>query len=197
MTPNTPSQHSGAALDGVTLQELDPFNEPAAKTKQPAEATAAEDTMAIANALRELPFATCASSDDEQTPIRRSSRIRQPSVRLRDPDDPKTHRRRPGRGESRKHTQTTDAGTCRRTAARTSITMSPKKNGTDSSTNKPTIAFFSAAAKIDDILLAGGEVTSSSTTAKVPPERRIRRLGREGIRRFRPRGGHQNSPFRG
>ena len=29
------------------------------------------------------------------------------------------------------------------------------------------------------------------------PGRRLRRLGRAGIRRFRPRVGHQNSPFRG
>ena len=39
-------------------------------------------------------------------------------------------------------------------------------------------------------------------SASMPPQnqqagRVIQRLGRAGIRRFRPRGGHQNSPFRG
>ena len=72
---NTPSQQSGPTLDGVALQGLDPFDEPAAKTKKPIEATAAEDTAATACALRELPFTTCASLDDEQTAVRCSSRI--------------------------------------------------------------------------------------------------------------------------
>ena len=48
----------------------------------------------------ELSFATCASLDDEQMLVRCSSRIRQPFVRLRDPDCPKAHRRRSGRGEA-------------------------------------------------------------------------------------------------
>ena len=100
VTSNTPSQQSDPVLDGVALQEVNPFNDPAAKTKQPAKATAAENTTAIASALRELPFATCASLDDEQTLVRRSSRIRQLSVHLRDPDDPNAHRRRPGRGKT-------------------------------------------------------------------------------------------------
>ena len=97
---NTPSQQSGPTLDVVALQELSPCGKPAAKTNQPTEATVAEDTTAIACVLRELPFATCASLDDEQTAVRRSSRIRQSFVRLRDPDDPKTPRGRPGRGEA-------------------------------------------------------------------------------------------------
>ena len=97
--PNTPSQKSGPTLDGVALQELDPFDEPAAKTEQPKEAKTAEATAATACALRELPFTTCASLEDEQTAVRRSGRIRQPSVRLRDPDDPQTHRKRPEQGD--------------------------------------------------------------------------------------------------
>ena len=58
--PNTPSQQSGPTLDGVALQELDPFDEPAAKAKQTIEAATAEASAATACALRELPFTTCA-----------------------------------------------------------------------------------------------------------------------------------------
>ena len=176
MTPNTPSQQSGPVLDGVALQELNPFDEPVAKTKQPAETTAAEDTGAIASALRELPFATCASL--EQTPVRRSSRIRQPPALLRDPDDPKVRRKRLGWGEA-------DNIPRRRTPvpvdlplhepqpnqiASTPVTVLSKENDTDSRTNKSTTASSSAAAEIDELLLAGGDVTSPSTTAKVPAE---------------------------
>ena len=46
--PNTPSQQSCPTLDGVALQELDPFDEPAAKTKQPIEAATAEASAATA-----------------------------------------------------------------------------------------------------------------------------------------------------
>ena len=96
--PITPSQQSGPTLDGVALQELDPFDEPAAKTKQPIEAAIAEASAATACVLRELPFTTCTSLEDEQTVVRRSGRIRQLSVRLRDPDVPQTHKRRPEQG---------------------------------------------------------------------------------------------------
>ena len=51
--PNTPSRQSGPTLDGVALQELDPFDEPAAKTKQPIEAATAEASAATACALRD------------------------------------------------------------------------------------------------------------------------------------------------
>ena len=98
--PNTPSQQSGPTLDGVALQELDPLDEPAAKTKQPIEAATAEASAATACALRELPFTTCASLEDEQTVVRRSGRIRQPSVRLRDADVPQTYKRRPEQGDA-------------------------------------------------------------------------------------------------
>ena len=177
MNPDTRSQQSGPALDGVALQELDPFDEPVSNTKQLAEATATEDTTAIVSALRELPFATCASLDDEQTPVRRSSRL-QPSVHLRNPDDPYTHRRIPGRGKA-------DNIPRRRTPvpidipphkpqpnqiASTPVTVLPKENDTDPSTNKPTTASSSATAEIDDVFLAGGEGASSSTAAKVPAE---------------------------
>ena len=172
MTPNAPIQQSDPLLDGVALQDVNPFNEPPAETKQPTEATAAEDTTTIASALRELPFATCASLDDEQTPVRRYSRIRRPSVRLRDPDDRKAHRRRPGRGKA-------DNKPRRRTRvpvevppyelpnqiASTPVTVLPKENDTDPSTNKPITASSSAATDVDDIILA-----SSSTAAKVPAE---------------------------
>ena len=98
--PNTRSQQSGPTLDGVALQELDPFDEPVAKTKQPMEAATAEASAATACALRELPFTMCASLEDEQTVARRSGRIRQPSVRLRDADVPQTYRRRPEQGDA-------------------------------------------------------------------------------------------------
>ena len=174
MKSNTPSQQSGPALDGVALQELDPFDEPAEKTKQPAEATGAEDTTAIASVLRKLPFATCASLDDEQTPARRSSRIRQPSVRLRGPDDPKTHRRRPGRGKAdnmprRRTPVPVDIPTHEpqpNQIASTPVIVLPKANFKDPSTSKLTTASSLTAAEIDDILLAGGEVASFSTAAR-------------------------------
>ena len=86
--PSTPSQQSDPTLDGVALQELDPFDEPAAKTRQPIEATTAEATTATACALRKLLFTTCASLEDEQTAVHRSGRIRQPSVRLRNQEGP-------------------------------------------------------------------------------------------------------------
>ena len=54
--PNTPSQQSGPTLDGVALQELDPFDEPAAKTKEPIEAATEKASAATVCALRELPL---------------------------------------------------------------------------------------------------------------------------------------------
>ena len=45
---NTPSQQSGPTLDGVALQDLDPFDEPTSKTKQPIEAATAEASAASA-----------------------------------------------------------------------------------------------------------------------------------------------------
>ena len=161
MTLNTPSLQSGPVLDRTTLQELNPFDEPAAKTKQPVEATAAVDTTAVAGALQELTFATCASLDDEQMPVCRSSRIRQPSVRLRDPDNRKTHSKRPRRGKA-------DHIPRRRTPvpvdvpphepqpnqlASTTVAVWSKGNDTDLSANKPTVASFSA----DDVLLEGAK----------------------------------------
>ena len=116
---NKPSQQSGPTLDGVALQELDPFDEPAAKTKQTIEAATAEASAATACALRELPFTTCASLEDEQTVVRRLGRIRQLSVRLRDPDVPQTHNRRPEQG---------DADTRPRRQALMPIDMPPKKS---------------------------------------------------------------------
>ena len=98
MIPKTSSKQSGPVLDCVTLQELNLFDEPTVKPKEPLEATAAEQTTPIACALRELPFATCASLDDEQTPVSRFGRKRQPSVRLRDSDYPNIHRVSPGGG---------------------------------------------------------------------------------------------------
>ena len=164
MTPSSPSQQSDPALDVVALQELNMFDEPAAKLKQPAEATAAENTTAIASALRELSFATCASLDNEQRPVRRSSRIREPSVRLRDPDDPTAHRRRPGRGKAdiipRRWTpvpvDVPQHEPQPNQIVSTSITVFPKENDTDPSSNKHTTASSSAAVEIDDILFAGG-----------------------------------------
>ena len=44
--PNTPSQQRGPTLDGVALQELDSFDEPAANTKQPIEGATAEASAA-------------------------------------------------------------------------------------------------------------------------------------------------------
>ena len=98
--PNTPSQQSGPTLNGIALQELDPFDEPVAKTKQPIETATAEASVDTACALRKLPFAMCASLEDEQTVVRRSGRIRQPSVRLRDADVPQTYKRRPEQGDA-------------------------------------------------------------------------------------------------
>ena len=92
MAPKTSSQQSGPVLDVVTLQELNLFDEPTVKPKESLEAAAAEETTAIACALRELPFATCASLDDEQMPVSRFGRKRQPSVHLRDLDCPNIHR---------------------------------------------------------------------------------------------------------
>ena len=46
--PHTPSQQSGPTLDGAALKELYPFDEPAAKAKQPIEATTAEASAATA-----------------------------------------------------------------------------------------------------------------------------------------------------
>ena len=46
---------------------------------------------------------------------------------------------------------------------------------------------------MESVLWASKGFNRSATTAN----RRVQRLGRPGIRRFRLRGGHQNSPFRG
>ena len=100
MASKTSRQQSDPVLDGVTLQELNLLDEPTAKPKEPLEATAAEETTAIARALRELPFSMFASLDDEQSPVRRSGRKRQPSVRLRDSDYPNMHRIKPWREEA-------------------------------------------------------------------------------------------------
>ena len=170
--PNIPNQQSGPTLDEVVLQELDPFDEPAAKTKQPIEAATAEASAATACALRELLFTTSTSLEDEQTIVRRAGRIRQPSVRLRDADVPQTHKRRPEQG---------DADTRpRRQAlmpigippkephsnqgAATPITVLPRRNDTDLT------ASSAATAEIDDVLLVGGEAASSSTAADAPAE---------------------------
>ena len=98
--PSRPSsRQSGSVLDAVTLQELNLFDEPTVKSKEPLEVTAAEETTAIACVLRKLPFSKCAFLDDEQTPVRRSGRKQQPSVRLRDSNYPNIHRIKPWRGE--------------------------------------------------------------------------------------------------
>ena len=96
VAPKTSSQQSDQVLDGVTLQELNLLEESTVKPKELLESTAAKETTAIACALRKLPFSTCASLDDEQTPVRRFGRQRQPSVRLRDSDYPNVHRIKSG-----------------------------------------------------------------------------------------------------
>ena len=96
--PKTSSKQSDPVLDSVTLQELNLFDEPTVKPKEPLEAAAAEETTAIACALRELPFATCASLDDEQAPVSRFGRKQQPSVLLHDSEYPNIHRIKPGGG---------------------------------------------------------------------------------------------------
>ena len=112
----------------------------------------------------ELSFATCASLDDEQMLVRCSSRIRQPFVRLRDPDCPKAHRRRSGRGEAdnipRRQTPVpVDVPPHElqpNQIASTPVTMWRKGNDADPSANKPTTASSLAAAEVDDALLARG-----------------------------------------
>ena len=132
--------------------------------------------MATACALRELPLAMCAILDDEPTPVRRSGKIRQPPVRLRDSDYPNTHRIRPGRGEGnnlpkRRTPVPVDALPPQpNQVASKPVTVLPKGNDTNSSAARPTTALSSAAAEVDDVLFAEGEITSSSTTVKVPAE---------------------------
>ena len=169
--PNTPSQQSGPTLDGVALQDLDPFDEPTSKTKQPIEAATAEASAATACALRELPFTTCATLEDEQTVVRRSGRIRQPSVRLHDTDIPQTYKKRPEQGTADRRS---------RRQALMPIDMPPKEPHSNHVASTPITvpprddtdltASSATTTEIDDVLLVGGEVASSSTTADAPAE---------------------------
>ena len=145
VAPRTFSQHSGMILDGIVLKAFTLFDEPTAKPQQPLEATAVEVTTAIACVLWELPFATCASLGDKQTPVRLSGRLRPPSVRLRDLDYPNTHSKKPWRGEAdnlpRRRTPfpvgASQYEPQQNQLTSTSVTILPWENDMDSSAARP------------------------------------------------------------
>ena len=120
----------------------------------------------------------CTSLDDEQTLARRSGRIGQPSVRLRDSDYINIHRIKPVRGEADnipKRQTLIPVDEPQRDLQPNQVVYPPFtilswENDTDSSAVRPMNGLSSAAAEVHDVLIAGGEITSSLTTATVPAE---------------------------
>ena len=122
----------------------------------------AEENTVRACALREMPFITRASADDEPPFVAPLGYDNHSSVlawwgeannipRLQTPGPADVPPREPHRNS----------------VPGTSITFLPRENDTDSSVARPTTRLFLAAAEVGDVRLAGGGIASSLTTARV------------------------------